>query len=88
MAKRTKSRGKLATRLAKEIVKRRGDQTQMDFCKDLGISNTSLNRIEQGIQNVTLDTIEVICDHLECDICDLFCPTNPRAAPSRKDETI
>lgn len=66
----------LAKRLSRKLRALRGDMTQRDFARKLGISYGSLNRIEQGTQNVTLDTIQTLCDHLKCDIGDLFPPDN------------
>ena len=64
--------GKLATRLGENLRARRGDMTQLAFAKKLGISKSSLNRIEIGEQNVTLETLEVLCRRLKCEIDDLF----------------
>ncbi|MCA9444823.1 MAG: helix-turn-helix transcriptional regulator [Candidatus Omnitrophica bacterium] len=64
----------LAQRLAKRIREERGDTPQMHFCRKLGISNTSLHRIEMGDQNVSLKTLEVLCERLKCDVGDLFPP--------------
>ena len=38
----------------------------------LRISNSSLNRMEQGEQNVSLKTLDVLCKRLKCDVADLF----------------
>lgn len=62
----------LAKRLGKRLQEIRGDQTQMKFARKLGISNSSLNRIELGEQNVSLKTLEKLCNRLKCDIGDLF----------------
>ena len=50
----------------------RGDMPQVRFAQKHGISKSSLNRIEMGEQNVTLDTLEIICERLKCDVADLF----------------
>ena len=65
---------KLARRLAKKVRGLRGDVPQMRFCRKLGISNTSLHRIEMADQNVSLKTLEVLCKKLKCDVGDLFPP--------------
>jgi DNA-binding Xre family transcriptional regulator len=36
------------------------------------ISQSSLHRIEQGKQSVTLDTLENICDRLNCRLSEIF----------------
>ena len=63
---------RLADRLAQNIRRMRGDQTQMAFAKKLGIAVSSLNRIEQGTQNVTLATLDRLCRRLKCDVNELL----------------
>lgn len=65
---------RLADRLAKRIRELRGDISQLQFSKKLGISNSSLNRIEMAEQNVSLETLDVLCVRLKCDVGDLFAP--------------
>ena len=62
----------LAIRLGKRLRELRGEESQLQFSRTLGISNSSLNRMEQGEQNVSLKTLEVLCKRLKCDISDLF----------------
>lgn len=69
-----KRAGFLQRRLARGLAQFRGTTSQNQFAKKLGISNASLNRIENGIQNVSLATIETLCRRLNCDIADLFPP--------------
>jgi len=38
----------------------------------MGISDSTLHRMELGEQNVTLKTLEQICARLKCDVVDLF----------------
>jgi len=64
--------GRLATRLAKKLKSLRGDTPQYRFARKLGISKSSLNRMEIGEQNVSLATLERLCVRLKCDIADLF----------------
>lgn len=66
--------GELAKRLAKSLATVRGKTSQNKFARQLGISNASLNRIENQQQNVSLETLEMICTKLKCDIADLFPP--------------
>ncbi len=63
---------KLAKRLAENLRRRRGDMTQVEFARKSGISRTSLNRMENCEQNVTLKTLEQLTKALKCDIGDLF----------------
>jgi DNA-binding Xre family transcriptional regulator len=62
----------LATRLGKRLQELRGEEPQLKFSRKLGISNSSLNRMEQGEQNVSLKTLDVLCKRLKCDVADLF----------------
>ena len=63
---------RLADRLARKMRLLRGDQTQMAFAKKLGIAVSSLNRVENGAQNVTLDMLERLSRRLKCDPADLI----------------
>jgi len=51
---------------------RRGELTQKVFARKIGIDQASMNRIELGEQNVTIDTLQLICDRLKCDAGDLL----------------
>jgi putative transcriptional regulator len=66
--------GYLAKRLGSRLRELRGDIPQVRFAQKLGISKSSLNRIEMGEQNVTLDTLEILCERLKCDVADVFLP--------------
>jgi len=68
---------KLTKRLSRKLKTLRGERTQREFARKLGISYGSLNRIEQGTQNITLATLQIICDHLKCDIDYLFKDDHP-----------
>ena len=66
----------VAQRLAKQLGaflrKKRGDLTYQQFSRKLGLSDSTLHRMELGEQNVTLKTLEQICDRLKCTVADLF----------------
>ena len=62
----------LSSRLAENLRKRRGNLSQVAFARKLGISQATLNRIENVRQNVTLATLEQFTKVLKCDIEDLF----------------
>ncbi len=66
--------GFLARRLAKGLAQLRGEESQNRFSHKLGVSNATLNRIENRRQNVSLSTLEKLCRNLNCDIVDLFPP--------------
>jgi DNA-binding Xre family transcriptional regulator len=42
------------------------------FARKLGISSSSLHRMEMGEQNVTLKTLEHLLKRLKCDVNDVF----------------
>ncbi len=42
------------------------------FARKLGISSLTLQRIEVGEQNVTIDTLERLCRRLKCTPSDIF----------------
>ena len=64
--------GQLRNLLSRELRRRRGDMTQREFAKKLGISKSSLHRIEMKEQNVGIDTLELFCKKLRCKISDLL----------------
>ncbi len=70
--------GNLSRRLAKKLRELRGDTPQYRYARTLGISKSSLNRLELGDQNVSLRTIETLCRRLKCDIADLFPPESAK----------
>ena len=69
--------GQLRQRLAQEIRRRRGTTTHREFARQLGISKSTLHRIEMGEQNIGLDMLEQLCTRLHCAIGDLFAPEKP-----------
>lgn len=66
----------VAQRLAKQLGvflrRQRGDLTYQQFARKVGISDSTLHRLELGEQNVTLKTLEQICDRLKCRVADVF----------------
>lgn len=69
---------RLALRLAVRLRELRGDVSQLQYSKKLGISHSSLNRMELGEQNVTLEMLDTLCARLKCDIHDLIAPKPPK----------
>ena len=42
------------------------------FARKLGISSSSLHRMEMGEQNVTIKTLELLLKRLKCGLSDVF----------------
>ena len=64
--------GELGQRLAEKLRAARGGMSQLQFARKIGVSKSSLNRMESGEQNVTLAMLEFLCVRLKCDVGDLF----------------
>jgi len=66
----------MAQRLPKQLGsflrKKRGDLTYQQFSRKTGISDSTLHRLEMATQNVTLKTIEQICDRLKVSVAEIF----------------
>jgi len=62
----------LATKLASNIKYRRGKLSQAAYARKLGISQSTLQRLECAAQNTTLATLENIMKALKCELPDLF----------------
>lgn len=62
----------LKENLANNVRARRGKKTQAAFAKRIGLHQSSVNRIETGRQNVTIDTLQALCDRLRCSAGDLL----------------
>jgi len=58
--------------LAQFVRKRRGKMSYPAFARKLGISSSSLHRIEMGEQNVTLKTLQYLLRRLRCSAADVF----------------
>jgi DNA-binding Xre family transcriptional regulator len=69
-----RQKGFLRRRLARGIVRIRGDKSQNEFSRRAGVSGPTINRIENQIQNVSLETLEKLCIRLNCDVGDLLPP--------------
>lgn len=74
-------KGFLRRRLARGLAQIRGSESQNVFAKRAGVSGPTINRIENQVQNVALDTLEKLCIRLKCDIADLL----PPDSKARKD---
>lgn len=62
----------LQVRLGRFLRQRRGDLTLPAFARKLGVSSSSLHRMEMGEQNVTLKTLDVLLKRLKCDVSVVF----------------
>ncbi len=65
----------LRYRLANYVRSRRGEATQRAFARKLGVAQSTIMRIENEDQNVTLQTLEQLCRAFRVDVADLF-PTD------------
>lgn len=65
-------RQKLRKQLGSFLKNARGDSTFAQFEKRMGISASTLHRIELEQQNVTIDTLEQIMDRLKVSASDIF----------------
>jgi len=59
-------------RLGEYLRQQRGDSTLAQFARKLGISDSTLQRLEIGEQNITIDTLEQIVDRLKFDLRDVL----------------
>lgn len=66
------SKKSLAEELAQFVRAQRGDLTLRQFSRKVGISDSSLQRIELGQQNVSLATIQQLVTRLGCNVGEMF----------------
>jgi DNA-binding Xre family transcriptional regulator len=59
-------------KLALFLRKKRGNLSYPAFARKLGVSSSSLHRMEMGDQNVTLKTLEYLLKRLKCRAGDIF----------------
>ncbi|OGT70921.1 MAG: hypothetical protein A3H44_15455 [Gammaproteobacteria bacterium RIFCSPLOWO2_02_FULL_57_10] len=72
----------LRQRLAKFIRDKRGDTPQREFARKIGLAQSTIMRIENLDQNVTLETLEQLCKVFHADVSDLFpLPGTPKIYP-------
>jgi len=62
----------LDRQLAGFLRKARGSLSYADFSKKVGVSHTTLHRIERGEQHITLDKLETILVRLRVTLKDVF----------------
>jgi transcriptional regulator with XRE-family HTH domain len=63
---------KLEQQLAKFLRAKRGELTYADFAKRLGVTASTLYRLENAEQSITLRKLQEIMDRLKCGISDIF----------------
>lgn len=63
---------KAERKFAKKLKELRGEQSQVAFAKKIGVAQSTLNRLENLEQSVTLYLIEKISDKLKIEIKELL----------------
>jgi transcriptional regulator with XRE-family HTH domain len=63
---------KLRTQLGTYLRKERGELTYAQFARRIGISKSTLQRLEQGEQNITVDTLEHLLSKLSAGMSKVF----------------
>jgi transcriptional regulator with XRE-family HTH domain len=58
--------------LSQFLRKQRGDVAYSVFARKLGITASSLFRLENGEQSATMKTLQQICDRLKVNVHDVF----------------
>ena len=64
----------LDNQLAIFLRKKRGEITYAAFARKLGITPSTLFRLENCQQSITLKTLQQILDRLKCSLTDIFPP--------------
>jgi len=62
----------LRKQFASFLKAQRGEKTLRDFARQIGLSSSTLQRLEIGEQNLTLDTLERVLKKLKVKIGDVF----------------
>ncbi len=62
----------LEKQLARFLKERRGDLTYAQFSRKLGFPPSTLHRLEQGAQSITLRGLQQILRKLKCGLHDVF----------------
>jgi len=65
-------RSSLDKELAEFLRKKRGDTSYAVFARKLGMTPSSLFRLENGQQSITLKNLESILERLKCSLNDVF----------------
>ena len=62
----------LAKKLGSFLRKKRGSLTYAQFARRMGLSDSTLHRLENGSQSITLKKLEPVFKRLKCRIADVF----------------
>jgi DNA-binding Xre family transcriptional regulator len=62
----------LEKQLSTYLRKKRGDMTFAEFSRKLGLTPSTLHRLEQCQQSITLRSLQQIMERLKCDLSDIF----------------
>jgi hypothetical protein len=65
-------RNELEKKLSVFLRKKRGDMTFAEFSRKLGFPPSTLHRLEQCQQSITLRSLQQIMARLKCDWPDIF----------------
>jgi transcriptional regulator with XRE-family HTH domain len=65
-------RRNLDRQLAKFLKEKRGELSYADFSKRVGVSYTTLHRVERGEHHLTLNKLETILNKLKVSLRDVF----------------
>jgi transcriptional regulator with XRE-family HTH domain len=65
-------RDSLDRQLGAFLRKKRGERTYAEFARKLGLPPSTLHRIENGQQSITLGKLEQIMRRLRCSLRDIF----------------
>jgi transcriptional regulator with XRE-family HTH domain len=69
---------RLEQQLAEFLRKKRGKLTYQQFSRKLGLTQSSLFRLENGQQSITLRRLQQIMARMKCSLSDIF----PNAVPA------
>lgn len=62
----------LDKQLAKWLREQRGEMTFAQFSKKVGLPPSTIFRLENGEQSITLGRLQCILDRLKCTLTDVF----------------
>ena len=64
----------LDDQVAKFLRQKRGEETYVAFGRKVGISGSTLHRLEHCRQSITVQKLDLILSRLKCTITDVFPP--------------